>query len=66
MNRPLEERTVELHSGSHSAIATLLHYSAGWVVDVIAEEGEPDVTDDGVTYPTLEAARVAAEKLWRH
>jgi len=64
MHHPLEERTVELHSGTRAAVATLHRFDSGWTVDVVAEDGQPDRTDSDATYADLSAATKAAEKVW--
>ncbi len=60
---PMEERSVELHNGARAAVATLHRFENGWEIDVVAEPDLPDLTDDSV-YPTVQAARDAALKLW--
>jgi hypothetical protein len=59
----MEERSVELHNGARAAVATLHRFENGWEIDVVAEPDLPDLTDDSV-YPTVQAARDAALKLW--
>lgn len=61
---PLEERSVELHNGARAAVATLHRFQNGWEVDVVVEPDLPDLTDDDKVYPTVQAARDAAMKLW--
>ncbi|QHJ01005.1 hypothetical protein GT347_25245 [Xylophilus rhododendri] len=61
---PLEERSVELHNGARAALATLHRFDSGWQIDVVAEPDVPDLTDDDTLYPTLQAARDAALRLW--
>ncbi|WPB54961.1 hypothetical protein [Xylophilus sp. GOD-11R] len=61
---PLEERSVELHNGCRAAVATLHRFENGWEIDVLVEPGQADLTDDDSVYPTVQAARDAAMKLW--
>ena len=61
---PLEERLVELHNGARAAVATLHRFDNGWEIDVVVEPDAPDLTDDDSVYPTVQAARDVALKLW--
>lgn len=64
MPTPIEERSVELHTGQRSAIATLQRLEKGWVVDVIAENDQPDIAGNDQFYPAPDKAVEAAKALW--
>ena len=64
MSAPFEERSVELHLGSRSAIATLQRGEKGWFIDVIAENDKPDIAGDDQFYPAPDRAVEAAKALW--
>lgn len=61
---PLEERSVELHLGTRSAIATLQRGEKGWFVDVIAENDKPDIAGNDQFYSAPDKAVEAAKTLW--
>jgi hypothetical protein len=60
----LEEKTVDLVSGSRIAVATFIRYPNGWVIDTISEEDLPDMGDSDSLFPTLEKAITEAKRMW--
>ena len=64
MQIPLEEKTVELHNGKRSAIATLHRLENGWVIDVIAEEGCADLAECDTVFTSFEQASRSAQAAW--
>lgn len=63
-NDYMDEKTIELASGSRKAAALFRQYENGWMIDTITEEGQPDTGDNDSYFPTLDMAVAEAKRLW--